>query len=173
VLLPGDYTFFRHQHHMASMNALGVLREVQREFARKFGRNYGLVEEYCTEGANTIIVTQGSISTTAKAAVNAMRKRGKRVGLLRLRVIRPWPEKEVGEALANAKHVAMFNKDLAPGRGGIMSPEVKAAMYKAGGKAVVTDFIAGLGGNPESVGMFEYAVKLAEKDRKGEVFWLD
>ncbi len=173
VLLPDDYTHFRHQHHMACMNAYGVLKEVQRKFAKEFGREYGVVETYLTDDASTVLVTQGSISTTAKAAVMKMRKRGKKVGLLRLRLIRPWPEKDVAEALQNAKHIAVFEKNLAPGRGGIMTPEIKGSAYGTGCKATITEFIMGLGGNPESIGMFEAAVALAEKDRKGEVIWLD
>ncbi|MBN3036929.1 MAG: hypothetical protein JW834_00610 [Candidatus Diapherotrites archaeon] len=173
VLLPHDYTYFRYQHDTAARNALSVTRKACEAFRKQFGREYGLLESYKCDDAKTILVTQGSISTTAKAAVNAMRKKGKKVGLLRLRLIRPWPAKDVARELANAEHVAVLDKNVAPGQGGIMSPHVKAALFEYGAKPIVTSFIMGLGGNPESVGMFEEAVRLAEKDKRGGVLWLE
>lgn len=175
VLRPEPYTYFRNQHHQACMNALIVIREVCREFKKKFGRDYGngLVEEYMTEDADTILVTQGSISTTAKASVIEMRKKGKKVGLLRLRTITPWPERQVRDALEGARHVLVFDKNLSPGRGGMTTPEIKASLYHTKVEPVVTEFIVGLGGNPESIEMFEHAVKLAERDTHGEVYWLE
>ncbi|MCD4739886.1 pyruvate ferredoxin oxidoreductase [archaeon] len=178
VLKPEAYTYFRGQHHLANLNALEVIQEVCKDFKKKFGRDYGngLIEEYKTNDADVIIVTQGSISTTAKAAVNEMRKGGRRktkVGLLRLRTITPWPHKEVAKALQGAKHIAVFEKNVSPGRGGLMMSDLKASLYDhTKKKPIITEFVMGLGGSPESIQMFKHGVKLAKKDRKGEVHWL-
>jgi pyruvate ferredoxin oxidoreductase alpha subunit len=102
-----------------------------------------------------------------------MRKGGEKVGLLRLRTITPWPAREVGEALEGARHVAVFEKNLSPGRGGMMTAEIKASLLGKSVTPTVTEFIMGLGGNPESIELFRYGARLAKKDRHGEVYWLD
>lgn len=174
VLRPTPYTYFKNQQHMANLNALGLIQETCKEFKKVFGRDYGngLIEEYMTKDAETVIVTQGSISTTAKAAVNAMREKGENVGLLRLRTITPWPARHVGEALEEAYRVVVFEKNISPGRGGMMTAEIKASLYDRGIAPKITSIIMGLGGNPESIELFEKGVKLA-KTRKKEVYWLE
>lgn len=158
-----EYTYFRAQHHVAACNALGVIEQAQHEFEAIFGRRYGLVDTFMIEGAEFVLITQGSMSTTAKAAIKEMRDEGIRVGLLRLRIIRPWPADAIRKALNRAKAVAVIDCNVAPGRGGIMFPEIVETLYRLETRPLVSSFIAGLGGSPQTeVKIKEMTHKLME-----------
>ncbi|MDF1532349.1 MAG: pyruvate ferredoxin oxidoreductase [ANME-2 cluster archaeon] len=146
-----EYTIFRAQNHVAARNALEVMEEVMVDFDRIFGRRYHLVDEFMLEDAELVLVTQGSMSTTAKAAIMEMREEEDiKVGLLRLRVIRPWPASAIAAALKNAKAVAVIDRNVAPGKGGIMLPEIVETLYHLDRRPLVSSFIVGLGGNSQT-----------------------
>ncbi len=156
VLRGGEYSYFRHQMHLGSINALAVHQEAAREYANLFGRRYDLVERYRLEDAEDVLVMSNSFATKGKAAVDAARAQGRRVGLLRLRVIRPWPTHAVVEALRGRRAVAVLDQNLAPGLGGILFQEVSAALYPAADRPrALCSFIGGLGGKNISEGEFE------------------
>ncbi len=156
VLRGGEYSYFRHQMHLGSINALAVHQEAAREYANLFGRRYDLVEGYRLEDAEDVLVMSNSFATKGKAAVDAARAQGRRVGLLRLRVIRPWPTHAVVEALRGRRAVAVLDQNLAPGLGGILFQEVSAALYPAADRPrALCSFIGGLGGKNISEGEFE------------------
>ena len=111
-------------------------------------------------------VTQGSISTTAKQVVLNLRKAGKKIGLLRLRVIRPFPWEQIETALWHLKGVAVIDKNVSPGIGGIMYPEIKAALYEMPEQPVVSNFITGLGGNKVDLKKYYEIFEQLEKDEK-------
>jgi len=145
-----EYSIFRAQNHVASRNALAVIEEVQDDFEKIFGRRYHLVDEFMLEDAELVLMTQGSMSTTAKAAILEMRDEGIKVGLLRLRIIRPWPNEAVAGALKDAKAIAVIDRNVAPGKGGIMFPEIIETLYNLDRQPLVSGFVVGLGGNPQT-----------------------
>lgn len=145
-----EYTFFRVQNHVAAQNALEIIEVAQDEFEMIFGRRYHLVDEFMLEDAELALVTQGSMSTTAKAAIREMRDEGIKVGLLRLRVIRPWPAEAIRKSLKNVKAIAVVDRNIAPGRGGIMLPEVVETMCHLDTRPLISSFIVGLGGSPQT-----------------------
>ena len=172
VLNPDDYTYFRKQLHKAQLNAKEVIERVCGEWKKLTGRHYGLVEEFMMEGADMALVIQGSISTTAKEAVKDMRKKGTKIGLLRIRVFRPFPKQEIAKSLSKLDGVAVVDKNLAPGLGGIAHPEIKECLYDAKERPIVSSFVAGLGGKPESVKQFAEitdALKKDIKDKRGRI----
>lgn len=148
-----EYTYFREQVFMAHRNAFGVIEEVQAEWEKAFGRKYSLFEEFMMDGAEACLVIMGSNSMMAKAAVKRLREAGKKVGLVRLRLIRPFPEEQLKKALSKVKAIGVVDQNLSPGRGGILHPEIKAALY--GSSVPVSDFIISLGGHPISEQHFE------------------
>lgn len=166
-----EYSYFRTQHHIAARNAMQVIKEVQDEFYGLFGRRYNLLaDEFMTSDAEIILVTQGAMSTTAREVVMEMRDDGAKVGLLRLSLIRPWPEEEIRNVLCRAKAVGVVDKNIAPGKGGIMYDEIRGALYPVKDpRPIVSSIIAGLGGNPQTKkkirAMFE---KLAKTTETGE-----
>lgn len=149
------YSYFRHQMHLAAMNGLQVHEEAAAEFERLFGRRYGLVEEYRLDGAEDVLVMTNAFASKGKAAVDAARAEGKRVGLLRLRVIRPWPAEAIRQALQGRRAVAVLDQNLAPGQGGILFQEIAACLYHGAQRPrALCSFIGGLGGKNISEGEF-------------------
>ena len=155
VLGGTPYAYFRHQMHLASMNALEVHREAAASFEQLFGRRYDVVEGYRLDDAEDVLVMTNSRSSTGKAAVDAAREEGKRVGLLRLRMIRPWPGDTIRGALRGRRAVAVLDQNLAPGQGGILFQEIAASLYhEVERPRALCSFIGGLGGQNLSVGEF-------------------
>ncbi|NLD57702.1 MAG: pyruvate ferredoxin oxidoreductase, partial [Methanomicrobiales archaeon] len=117
-----------------------------KEFGTLFGRDYSaLVEEYLLDDAETAIIAMGSICGTVKDAIDEMRAEGKKVGLLRIRVFRPFPSQEIAKALAHVKRVAVLDKNISLGAmGGATAIEVRDAMY--GSTIPVRGYVLGLGG---------------------------
>jgi pyruvate ferredoxin oxidoreductase alpha subunit len=156
AVLGGEiYTHFRHQMHIAAVNALRVHREAADEFERLFGRRYDVIERYRMDDAEDVLVMSNAFATKGKAAVDAMRAKGRRVGLLRLRVIRPWPAEEIAGALRGRRAVAVLDQNLAPGQGGILFQEIAACLYHEPlRQPALCSFIGGLGGKNLSEGEF-------------------
>lgn len=156
VLGGSTYSYFRHQMHLAACNALEVHQDAAAEFERLFGRRYDLVEGYRLDGAEDVLVMSNAFATKGKAAVDAARERGRRVGLLRLRVIRPWPAAAIAQALRGRRAVAVLDQNLAPGLGGILFQEIAAALYQEPFRpTALCSFIGGLGGKNISEAEFE------------------
>ncbi|MDR4478004.1 MAG: pyruvate synthase [Nitrospira sp.] len=149
------YAYFRHQVHLAAQNALDVHREAAESFQALFGRRYDLVEGYRLDDAEDVLVMTNAGASTGKAAVDLARAQGKRVGLLRLRVIRPWPADAIRQALRGRRAVAVLDQNLAPGQGGILYQEVAACVYHETARPrALCSFIGGLGGQNLSAGEF-------------------
>ena len=147
VLDPTHYSFFKYQMHRAAENALCVHEEAAEEFARLFGRRYGLVEECLLDDAEYVIVMTNSFASMGKAEVRRLRREGKKVGLLRLRMLRPFPHQEIQRVLAGRKGVAVVDQNLSVGKGGVLFSEVASAVLGLDGKRpVVRSFVGGLGG---------------------------
>ncbi len=170
VLGGAPYSYFRHQMHLAADNALAVHQEAASRFAELFGRRYDLFEGYHLDDAEDVLVMSNAFATKGKAAVDAARARGQRVGLLRLRVIRPWPRRALAEALRGRRAVAVLDQNLAPGQGGILYQELCATLYhEADRPRAMCSFIGGLGGKDISAGEFEAVLaQTAEAGTRGQ-----
>ncbi len=131
----------------AMKNAKQVILDVANEFAGISGRQYGLFEEYRLEDAEYAIVMIGSAAGTTKDAIDSLREEGKKVGLLKIRVFRPFPEKEIAEALKNTKAVAILDRaESFNAHGGPLGSEVTQALFNAKCTMEVRNYIYGLGG---------------------------
>ena len=149
------YAYFKHQMHLAARNALEVHKETADSFQALFGRRYDVVEGYRLEEAEDVLVMTNAGASQGKAAVDAARAQGKRVGLLRLRMIRPWPADAIRQALRGRRAVAVLDQNVAPGQGGILYQEVAACLYhEAARPGALCSFIGGLGGQHLTEGMF-------------------
>jgi pyruvate ferredoxin oxidoreductase alpha subunit len=145
VLGGSAYTFFKYQMHRAAEAALGVHDAVTTEFCNRFGRCYGAVDSYRLDDADWVIVMSNSFSTTGKAEVARLRARGEKVGLLRLRLIRPFPQEEIQWLLDGRRAVAVIDQNISLGKGGILFAEVASALHNATAPPLLS-FIGGLGG---------------------------
>jgi pyruvate ferredoxin oxidoreductase alpha subunit len=141
------YSYFRYNMHAAALRAKEVFREAAGEYEELFGRAYGPVEGYMLDDAEYVLVMSNSFTALGRQAVKKMRETGVRAGLLKLRMIRPFPAEEVEEALRGRKVVAVFDQNLAPGSGGIFYPEVAAALYHSRRRPnSILPVVGGLGG---------------------------
>ena len=111
-----------------------------------FGRSYQPVESYRTEDAEVIFFMMGSFATKAKDAVDRLRSVGRKVGLLRPRLLRPFPIKAIVRALAGKKGIAVIDQNISLGKGGILHAELSSVLYSRADKPVIVSFIGGLGG---------------------------
>ena len=106
VLGGGPYSYFRYEMHRAAGNAIAAHAELAEEFAERFGRRLDAVERYRSDDAEIVFVMMGSFATKAKQAVDRLREAGRSVGLVRLRLVRPWPGEALAAALAGKRAVA-------------------------------------------------------------------
>lgn len=147
VLDPGAYSYFRYELHLAARAALGAWDDVAARFARHTGRRYDPVEAYRTDDAELVMVAIGSFSTKLKEAVDRLRDAGKRVGLLRPRLLRPLPSEAIRQVLAGKRGALVFDQNLSLGLGGVLHTEICAALYGAPqAPPIVASFVGGLGG---------------------------
>ena len=138
------------------INAKQVILDVAKEFEAMSGRRYGFFEEYCLEDAEYAIVIMGSAAGTAKDAIDKLRAEGKKVGLLKIRVFRPFPAEEIAEALRHVKAVGIMDRaESFSTHGGPLASEVVSGFYRAGLQSKVQDYMYGIGGRDIRVEDFE------------------
>ncbi len=169
---PDSYMEFRKQQDTAMKSALKVIPLVSKEFKLQFGRDYGngLVETYWMNDAETAVLALGSTAATARDVIDKMRKAGKKVGLIKLKSLRPLPEKELCNICKNLKSIAVIDRDISVGNEGAVFSEIKSALYNAGIKIKATNFIMGLGGRDIRPIDIEYAI---ENSGNGGVIWVN
>ena len=156
-------------------HAVQVVKDIAKEFEGISGRAYGLFEEYCMEDAERAVVIIGSAAGTTKDAIDALRAKGEKVGLIKIRLYRPFPAAELAEALKNVKAVAIM--DRAEGytnHGGPLGADVMAALYRAKAQALAVNYIYGLGGRDVRVedmeGVFETLKEIEKAGDVGETY---
>jgi len=163
------------QQAMAMKNAKRAILDVADDFARTFGRQYGFFEEYRLEDAEAAIVVIGSTAGTAKACVDEMRAAGKKVGLLKLRVFRPFPREELAAALSHLKAVAVMDKSEGfTGCGGPLYAETAAACIDLDRPPKMIDVVFGLGGRDcrkeDIARVYDHRLTIAETGVVGEKY---
>jgi len=144
IEIPHQTEMHRWQHHQAMLGVPKVYEEVQGEFEKVFARKLAdAVEAYRAEDADTLIVSMGTIGLTAMRVVDAAREMGQRVGAVRVRLYRPLPAETIAALVAGRKAVAVVDRDISLGTGGILWQDVRAL---AAGATVVQSYMAGVGG---------------------------
>ncbi len=172
---PEAYMEMRYKLFQAMEDARGIIREVDSEFAGKFGRSYGgLVEEYRTEDAEIVLIVSATAVSTARIAVDELRSMGFPVGLMKLRAFRPFPVDEIRSLAQRVRKIGVMDRDISFGATGIIYQETKAVLYNASVTPALFGFIAGLGGRditPETVKeMLSYVMNHDEPE--SETIWI-
>jgi pyruvate ferredoxin oxidoreductase alpha subunit len=133
-------------------NAKKVAMEVAEQFEKMTGRSYGLFEEYKLDDADVAIVIINSAAGTAKDAIDKLREEGKKVGLLKIRLFRPFPAEEIAEALKHINVIAVMDRsDSFNNQGGPLNAEIKAALYGIDNAPKIINYVYGLGGRDVKV----------------------
>ena len=176
---PYDVTHYYFEHKKqeaeAMKDAKQAILEQGKRFGDQFGRTYGFFEEYCMEDAEEALVLIGSTAGTAKAAVDALRAQGKKVGLIKLRVFRPFPAEELAQALSHCKAVAVMDKSEGfSSCGGPIFAETRSALYDLERRPKLINVVYGLGGRDVSTGdiaaLYQRLEHIAETGEIGEVY---
>ncbi len=170
---PDNYFELRYKIQKAMEKAAVKWEEVGEEFEEIFGRKYGLVETYKVSDAKNLIVSSATIASTARNAVDALRSKGIKVGLLRIRVFRPFPAKQIRAILNSVDKAIVIDRNIGFGASGIFYQEVKAAMYNEKNTPPIFGVVTGLGGRDvSSKDIIEiYQSVIREEEPKSDIIW--
>ncbi len=158
------YMETKRAQRQAVINAKKVILEMAERFEAMTGRKYGFFESYCMEDAEYAVVIIGSAAGTCKAAINEIRETtGKKVGMVKIRVFRPFPEEELAEALKGMKAIAVMDRsEMFSATSGPLGAEVRAALYSAKSQAELVNYFYGLGGRDITVEDFKQVYEKLE-----------
>ena len=164
VLGGSPYSYFRYESHLAALNGIAVYQQVATEFANLFGRQWDAVENYRTDDAEIVFYMMGSFATKAKEAVDRLREAGQQIGLVRPRLLRPFPAEIVAGLLAGKQGVIVIDQNLSMGQGGVLHTELTSSLYgKPEAPGIIISFIGGLGGRDISAEEFYEMVSITRK----------
>jgi pyruvate/2-oxoacid:ferredoxin oxidoreductase alpha subunit len=168
---PEWYMELRYLIEEAHQKALVTTRKVEAEFAKIFGRSYGTVELYRCDDAEEVILIAGSTASTAKDAVDIMRKQGRKIGLARIKLFRPFPNEEIRDIASKVNKMIVIDRNISFGNQGIFFNEIKASLYTEKNRPPVYGFIAGLGGRDMQIDDITGIVEQADTCDIEEILW--
>lgn len=171
-----DYMKARFLQHKAEGGGVQTAIEVDRDFRSLFGRGYPPVEEILCDDAEVVVVMSGSAVGTCREVVERMRRQGHKIGMVKLKMFRPFPGELIRKALLGRKKVAVIERDISVGQCGIFCQEIKWALNTNVDHVFtpVYGFVAGLGGLDISSDLIEKAIRytMNEEPPRQEVLWL-
>ena len=170
--LPSIFAETKKAQEVALRSSMSKIIETWKTFGDLTGRYYNPVETYKTEDADTLLVTMGSCGETASVAVDKMREEGRSVGLVKMRLWRPFPFDELKKATLHAKQLVVIDRAISVGACGPVASEVKAALYGNDQRPSVYNFVAGISGRDvtpsDFVKMVDKAeIEIAEGNKEG------
>jgi pyruvate ferredoxin oxidoreductase alpha subunit len=158
--LPSIFAEAKKAQEEALRSSMSKILETWEAFGDMTGRHYHPIETYKAEDADTLLVTMGSYSETASVAVDKMREGGRSVGLVRIRLWRPFPFKAFKKATQHAKKLVVIDRAISVGACGPVGSEVKAALYGEAQRPSVYNFVAGISGRDVTPSDF---IKMVDK----------
>jgi pyruvate/2-oxoacid:ferredoxin oxidoreductase alpha subunit len=174
AFLPDIYMEQRVKMQQAMEEAKGVAKAADKEFGQAFGRSYGMMEEYFVEDADILLVTTGTITGTARVVVDEYRQKGEKIGLLKMKMFRPFPTEDVRQVFQKARKVAVVDRNISFGATGIFAQEIRSALHHHGEGTSVFGFIAGLGGRDVTPAILKEIVEYAKGKEapEGDIAWI-
>jgi pyruvate ferredoxin oxidoreductase alpha subunit len=175
-LTPPDLlTEMRYQMQQAMEEAKSVIDQVDEEYFNLFGRQYRLIEPYQCEDAELVLITSGTVTSTAREVIDQYRQDGRAIGLLKIRAFRPFPSDEIKKILKGIPKVAVVDRNLSYGIGGIFGEELKSVFCNEKKRPLVFGYIAGLGGRDITEQTLCNVIESTlEQDQPGsEILWAD
>ncbi|MFH2132924.1 MAG: pyruvate ferredoxin oxidoreductase [bacterium] len=162
LIMPDNYMEIRYRLQQAHETAKTVIPDVGRSFGSHFGRSYDLVESLYCDDAETILITSSSATSPARLVIEKLRKSGRKIGLLKMRVFRPFPAEVVRTILSSRKKAIVIDRNCSWGKGGIFADEIKGAIANLPDAPQVHSYIAGLGGRGITPALIEDIIKQAD-----------
>jgi pyruvate/2-oxoacid:ferredoxin oxidoreductase alpha subunit len=174
IATPETFLEFRYKTQEAMEQVPEVARKADDEFRSRFGRGYGGIERYGKEGAEILLMTSGTVTSTSRIVIQKMIGNGCSVAGIKIKRFRPFPFEEIHEEIQGAKKLVVIDRNLSAGVGGIFAQELRASLYSRKERPQVFGFISGLGGRDITPELIEEAVQYAlEHDRpEEEILWL-
>lgn len=175
TFMPAEYIMeLRRQTAGAVESSKEVIREINSKFAKEFGRDYGgLIDTYRMDDADIALITMGTVTSTSREVVDDLRRKGEKVGLIKLRFFRPFPSEELKKAVAQVSALGVFDRSISYHGGGQVYNEVRSALF--GMTIPVINHLAGLGGRDvteeQVMKMFELTRKAAKGEKVKEINW--
>ena len=157
---PNVYMEMRHNIQTAMEEGISFFEKMEDDFNSIFGRRYGPVEAIQCEDAEIILVTSGTVTSTSRQVLNQLREKGEKVGLLKIKLFRPFPTKVIIELTGSARKIAVVDRNFSFGASGIFAQEMRAALCNHPGRPLVFGYVAGLGGRDITTPVVE------------EIYWL-
>jgi len=158
VVSQTQFREFKHLSQEAMYVALETAAKVDQEFGSFFGRSYGLVEAQDLKDAELVLVTSATITSTARVALQQLREKGHKIGLLKIRLFRPFPTAQIRELLDPVSKIAVIDRNISLGREGIFCAELKAALCNSPVNKQIQGYLAGIGGTDVDVDLIQRVV---------------
>ena len=170
ICMNDSYMEFRWNIQRDMERAKGFITEVQDEFGHQFGRRYHQIEGVYLDDADVVVVCTGTVASTARVALESARQEGQRMGLLKLKTLRPFPREKIVEALRGKKKVAVIDRNFSPGAQGIWAQEIRSVLCELPNKErpTIYGYIAGLGGRDISIQTINEVYRKTLEDEKPE-----
>ncbi len=171
---PAVYMEMRHNIQFAMEHVFNRFDKIEEEFAASFGRKYGPLEAVHCDDAEIILTTAGTTASTCRQVIDDLRAKGEKVGLLKLKMFRPFPTDLLRRYVGRAQKLAVIDRNFSFGASGIFAQEIKAALYNAANHLPVFGFVAGLGGRdvtPQTIEDIYWQTKNSNAP-KSESIWI-
>ncbi len=174
IVSPDYYMEFRYEIQKAMDQTKQVAREVDEEYERLLGRGYGVMEKYNWDGADTVLVTSGAVTSTSRFVADELNREGIRVGLLKIKMFRPFPAEEIREVLGGTRKVAVLDRGLSFGQSGFFAQEIRSTFCNEEERPRVFGFVTGLGGRDVTPGLIREMISYTlENDHPEEdIIWV-
>jgi pyruvate/2-oxoacid:ferredoxin oxidoreductase alpha subunit len=170
---PDYYLEFRYKIQEAMEATKTVAKEVYQEFESLFGRCYGSLDCYEVEGATTVFITYATMAQTVKHAIREMRREGEKVGLIRIRMFRPFPVEDLRQFFKSNCRYIVLDRNVSFGAGGVFGQEIRAALHSQVSDSGIVSITLGLGGRDVTPEMIREIVAKYSKGKalSGDHYW--
>ena len=163
---PNVFMEMRYNIQLAMEHTLKIFPDIENRFFNIFQRRYGAVESVMCDDADIILVTSGIVASTCRYVIQKLRDQGEKVGMLKIKMFRPFPAEEVRRILAQVNKVAVVDRNFSFGASGIFAQEVRAAISGMPGCPLLFGYIAGLGGRDITPDTLQEIYRRTKKDEK-------
>ncbi|NWG02312.1 MAG: pyruvate ferredoxin oxidoreductase [Syntrophaceae bacterium] len=174
ITTPEYFLEFRYKIQKAMEEVPEVAKKVNDEFRSRFGRGYAAIERYGEGEAEVLLVTSGTVTSTSRTVVQKLKGNGTKIGGMKIKRFRPFPFEEIYEEIRGVRKLAVIDRNLSAGVGGIFAQELKASLYSREERPEIFSFISGLGGRDITPNLIEEAIQYTVEHPRPEeeILWL-
>ncbi len=174
IATPDHFLEFRYKIQKAMEQVPEIAKKVDDEFRSRFRRGYGAIERYGKEEAEILLMTSGTVTGTSRIVVEKLIGKGYDLAGLKIKRFRPFPFEEIYREIKGAKKVAVIDRNLSAGVGGIFAQELRAALYSKEKRPQIFGFVSGLGGRDITPELIEEAIQYTANHARPEedILWL-